>query len=541
MGSAGPGVEGLAVEPAGTASPAFVRDMMVRSLHRHAERVALVFEDRETTYAELDDASDRLANALGARGIGKGDVVALLLRNAPEFVVAHLAILKLGAVRAPLNEMLAAEDVAFMLGHSGATALIAHASLGHLVPDAAPALRARILVPDAASQTGALSAFESPDMAFEPWADVLATASPHPPARPPVGPEDAAMILYTGGTTGAPKGVLHAQRALATNVLAQVLYAEIAPDERMYLCTPLPHSAHLFLEAGLLQGARITLAGGFDPAEVLRRLDADGITWLFVVPTMLYRLLDHPDRAGAATQTLRTVVYGASPITASRLSQALDAFGPVFVQLYGQTEVPNFIAALSKADHLVDAHRTSCGRASIFCDISVTDEAGGPLPAGEVGEVCVRGAYTLARYHDDPVRTAEAFRDGWLRTGDIGYLTPSGHLHLVDRAKDMIISGGMNVYSSEVENALQEHPSVRQVLVIGVPDDDWGEAVTAFVVRASPCEATELIAFARPKLARYKVPKRVEFLDAVPLTAYGKPDKKALRARFWGQTGRAVN
>ncbi|MEM8754733.1 MAG: acyl-CoA synthetase, partial [Pseudomonadota bacterium] len=209
-------------------------------------------------------------------------------------------------------------------------------------------------------------------------------------------------------------------------------------------------------------------------------------------------------------------------------------------------EAPNFIAALDKADHFEPSLQTSCGKPTIFCETSIRDADGAALALGEVGEICVRGPYTLARYHDDPERTEKAFwRDpggDWLRTGDVGRQSQTGHLYLVDRAKDMIISGGMNVYSTEVENVVQDHPDVAQVMVIGVPDDDWGEAVAAFVVPAREgIDLEDVRAFARARLAAYKAPKRIETLDAIPVTAYGKPDKKAIRARFWEGRGRAIN
>jgi fatty-acyl-CoA synthase/long-chain acyl-CoA synthetase len=260
---------------------------------------------------------------------------------------------------------------------------------------------------------------------------------------------------------------------------------------------------------------------------------------------MIYRLLDELAIRPRDTASLRTIVYGAAPITARRLRQGLDALGPVFLQIYGQTEAPNFLTTLAKRDHLRPELHGSCGQPVLLADIAIRRPDGALALPGEAGEVVARSPYTLERYHDDPERTAEAYDGAWLRTGDLGYLDEAGYLFLVDRAKDMIISGGMNVYSSEVENAVQEHPGVRQVVVIGVPHDDWGEAVHAVVVPAGgagpPLTEAQLIAHCRDRLARYKVPKSVEFVDAVPVTAYGKPDKKALRARHWAGQERAVH
>lgn len=519
----------------------FPRDLLRRALHRHPEREALVWEGGSWTYAELRAAALTAAGALAARGIGAGDRVALVLRNGPEFVAAHLAIAWLGAVRVPLNEMLSATDVAYMLDHSGAAGVIAHASLAARVPDhACPACRLRVA--EDATPDGWM-----PD-GWEDHAAALAAIDPRAPDPdwPDVAPDDPAMILYTGGTTGRSKGVLHTQAALGANLLSHVMHCDIEEDDRLLLSTPLPHSAHLVAEAALVRGARITLSRGFDAGTTLAAVGAGEATWLFLVPTMIYRLLDHPNLAATDTRGLRTILYGAAPMAPARLKAGLAAFGQVFVQLYGLTEVPNFICQLPKADHLDPTLRGACGRPTAFCDVRISGEGGND----GTGEVEVRGAYTLARYHDDPERTADAFTpDGWFRTGDVGYLGPTGHLHLIDRAKDMIVTGGMNVYSVEVEGALATHPSVAQAVVIGVPDDDWGEAVVAFVVPRGEYHAEEgesdfdpeaLRKHCRATLARYKVPKRIEMIAAIPLTAYGKPDKKRLRAPFWEGRHRGI-
>jgi len=261
-----------------------------------------------------------------------------------------------------------------------------------------------------------------------------------------------------------------------------------------------------------------------------------------MVPTMIYRLLDHPDLAGCDTSAIRTIFYGAAPITSSRLQQGIEVFGSVFKQLYGQTEAPNFICALEKADHLTPEFQRSCGQPTVFCEVAIRDNQGVEAPLGEVGEINVRSPFTLAGYYREPEKTAEAHWGEWLKTGDVGYQTQTGHVYLVDRSKDMIISGGMNVYSTEVEDVVQRHPMVSQVAVVGLPDNDWGEAVTAFIVpTSSDFVEADVLAFAKRHLAKYKAPKRIIQIDAVPVTAYGKADKKALREEFWGDRDRAIN
>lgn len=510
-----------------------VHALLSRALKRFAARDAIASGGCSYSYRELDEASSRFANALSDLGIVSGDAVALLLRNCVEFVVADLAILKLGAIKVPLNELIAPPDVAYMVAHSGARGLVVHASLAPLLSEiGAGSLKARVVVEDCESHLAGYTSFATL---------VSGARSTNPPA-PALDPTDSALVIYTGGTTGRSKGVLHVHEALGINLLSHVVNGEIGHDERMLICSPLPHAAQLFVHAALTRGARVTILAKFDPDTVLETIERERITWAFFVPTMIYRLLDRLAERPRDTSSLRTILYGASPITKARLRQALDTFGPVFIQIYGQTEAPNFITTLSKEDHFNDEYLTSCGQPVIFCDVAIRDDTGREVEAGAVGEVTVRSSYTLARYHADPVRTADAFRGEWLRTGDIGYRSRTGHLFLVDRAKDMIISGGMNVYCTEVENVLQEIAGARQVMVVGVPDDDWGEAVVAFLV-ADPASISieSVLAHCRKRLARYKVPKRVQFVDAIPLTAYGKPDKKVMRAHFWDEHGREIN
>lgn len=514
---------------------ALPHDLYRRAFDRFSTRVAVHGPDLTLTYADLDAASNRVANYLLEMGVKQGDSVALLLRNSAAFMVADIAIVKLGCVKVPLNEMLSREDVEYMIGHAGARALIAHSSFADLLESMPKTLAELVCCIEVKDTDSYIEDFASYDA-------IVHMGDADPPARPNVGPEDAGLIIYTGGTTGQPKGVVHVQQAIGLNLISQALNGQIHEDEHLLLCSPLPHSAQFFAEAALICGAQITIHQGFDLEAVLDTVQAQGITWTFMVPTMIYRLLDHLRGAEHDITSIRTIVYGASPITQQRLKQALDTFGPVFLQIYGQTEAPNFITTLSKSDHLCPEYQTSCGQPVIFCDVSIRNERGERLDYEEVGEITASSPYTLARYHDAPDKTAEAYFGSWLRTGDVGYQTQTGHIYLVDRSKDMIISGGMNVYSTEVENVVQSHPEVKDVMVIGVPDDDWGEAVTAFVVPAGDTASAEnIIAYCKQKLAKYKVPKAVEMISEIPLTAYGKPDKKAMRATYWTGQARNVN
>ncbi|MDJ0865089.1 MAG: AMP-binding protein [Myxococcota bacterium] len=484
------------------------------ALRRHAERVALVTAGRAWRYAELDERAGRLAGGLLGMGLRKGDRVALLLRNGAHYAIADLAIARVGLAKVPLNDLLSKGDVAYALEHSGASVALVHESLRPLVDDAT-GVRI-VVVPEGAGDDGSFDHLCQGDTA----------------ACDPAASDEPAVIMYTGGTTGRPKGIVHTAGALGTNLLTHVLAGEIRFGERMLLSTPLPHSAGFFLQAGLLQGATVFVTPRFDPDELLREVEEQAISWTFMVPTMIYRLLDALRESPHDTSSLATIVYGAAPMAKARLHEALERLGPVFLQLFGQSECPNFATTLAKEDHRDPELLASCGRPVPGVEVRVADERGDCLAVGEVGEVLLRAPYTLLEYHRAPELTEQAYAGDWLRTGDVGFLTKTGHLFLVDRKKDMIITGGMNVYSSEVEQALSLHPSVATAAAVGVPDEDWGEAVHAFVVVRESAAADALIEFCRGRLARYKVPKGLTLVEALPTTPYGKVDKKALR-RDW--------
>ena len=487
------------------------------ALRRHTSRIALETPQGRLTYADLEERSTRIAGGLAELGAQRGDRVALLLRNSIEYAVADLAIVRSGLVKVPLNELLSKSDVEHAMRHSGASIVIVDGSLHPLLAGLTGVQT--VVVSDDASDVEGATSFED-----------LGRSAPREtrPARP----GEPALIMYTGGTTGRPKGIVHDAGALGTNLLAHVLSGQIRDGEKMLLCTPLPHSAGFFLQAGLLQGATVHLATRFDPAGFLRHVEERAISWTFMVPTMIYRLLDALRDQERDTRSLETIVYGAAPIARARIEEALQRFGPVFLQLFGQSECPNFATTLSKEDHLDPDLLVSCGQPCPGVEVRIGDDQGRTLPPGEIGEVLLRAPYTLREYHAAPELTAQAFCDDWLRTGDVGYQTDTGHLFLVDRKKDMIITGGMNVYSSEVELVLHEHPMVRAAAVVGVPDPDWGEAVHAFFVATEGLRAEELLQFCRGRLAKYKAPKGVTQIEELPTTPYGKIDKKALRAAW---------
>ncbi len=492
--------------------------LLLASLCRHGNRTAITVAGQSWTYAEIDALSDRLAGFLAGQGVGLGIPVAVHLRNSCEYVVTEFAILKLAAIRVPLNEQMGVPELRYCLDHSGAQVLVTDFSLPR-----APDLQGDpVTLIVGAPPDGAMTARQ-----FH-WTDAITSQLPfdHQTAKP----DDTAIIAYTGGTTGRPKGVRHTYGRMAWNLFSHINCLDIRSDEVMLLTTPLPHSSGYHMVSAFLQGSHVIIESRFDPQRFFALCREAHVTWTMMVPTMLYRLLDHPAAGSEDHRTLRTIVYGAAPINRERLKEGLTKFGKVFLQIYGQTECPNLIATLSKDDHTNPDLLASCGRAVPLVELRLrSDEAG-------AGEVEVRSPYLLTEYVRDATATREALHDGWLRTGDLGRLE-GGYLFLVDRAKDMIISGGMNVYSTEVEGVLREHPGVREAAVVGIPHADWGEAVTALVITDVGTVAEDVRQFAKARLSAYKVPKTVHIVSDLPLTPYGKIDKRRIRTQLIMESG----
>jgi fatty-acyl-CoA synthase len=298
----------------------------------------------------------------------------------------------------------------------------------------------------------------------------------------------------------------------------------------------------------MLRGGSVVILNGFDPAQFLETIQQERVTSAMVVPTMIYALLDYPDRAKYDTSSLRNLLYGAAPIAPERLKEAVQVFGPVFTQIYGQTEAPMALAVLSREEHIVEgedylvARLASCGRPTLGTRIKLVDAEGQEVPKGEPGEIVALAPHIMVEYLNRPDLTAETVRDGWLYTGDVARQDEYGYLYIVDRAKDMIVSGGFNVFPKEIEDTLHEHPAVAVAAVVGVPDEKWGEAVKAVIVLKPGKDASEeeLIQLCKQKKGSVMAPKSIDFKDGIPLTPLGKPNKKALREVYWEGKGRRV-
>ena len=508
--------------------------MMVAALKRHRDTPVLYLGDVVLTGGEVAAQISQYVQAFEALGAGRGTAAALLALNRPEVLFIMGAGQTQGYRRTALHPLGSLDDHAYVLNDAGITTLVidpvpmfTERALGLL--EKVPGLKQVLTigpVPDELKHAGH-------DLTAK-----AATFEPQPLTAITLDPEHIVSVTYTGGTTGHPKGVIGTARTMATMTQIQLAEWEWPQAPKFLICTPLSHAGAAFFVPTLLKGGSLIVLPRFDPAEVLRTIEEQHITATMLVPSMLYVLLDHPDSRTRDLSSLQTVYYGAASINPVRLSEAIDRFGPIFAQFYGQTEAPMAISYLAKAEH--DAQRrTSCGRPSAFLRTALLGEDGNPVTPGEPGEICVAGPLLAGGYWNLPEATAETFRDGWLHTGDVAREDEDGFWFIVDRTKDMIVTGGFNVFPREVEDAVAEHPSVGQVGVIGVPDEKWGEAVTAIVVLkpAAPrdSEATltaEIQALVRERKGPVHVPKRIIIAESLPLTGLGKPDKKALRARY---------
>lgn len=516
--------------------PVFAADLIVSALRRNPDNPAVnIIGQREMTAGEMSAMVSRYAQALASKGLTQGTQLSVLALNRPE-VLFNMAANQINATRStPLHPMGSVDDQAYVLTDCGAKALV-------FDPDNFTE-RAREL----AERVPTIEHFLSlGPCEFGEDLDALAmTFEPEPLVAPIVGAEDLAGISYSGGTTGKPKGIMSTYRGGATMTQIQMSDWQWPDEVRFLICTPLSHAGAAFFTPTLLKGGSLTVLPGFDPEKFMQTVQDHRITATMLVPTMIYVLLDHPKFDQYDLSSLETIFYGASAISPTRLAEGIRRMGPIFFQFYGQAECPMTITVLRKEDHDPDnlERLASCGRPVPWLHVALLDDDGNEVPHGEPGEICVRGPLNMKGYLGKPEQTAEAFQHGWLHTGDVARADDEGFLYIVDRKKDMIITGGFNVYPREVEDVISTHPAVSAVAVIGVPDERWGESVKAVVVRrpGESVEADELIALVKDAKGSVQAPKSVDFIDAIPLSALGKPDKKALRAQYWGDGARQVN
>jgi fatty-acyl-CoA synthase len=506
-------------------------DLIARALARFPEHTAMEDHTGPITYRNLSGRINRVARVLESHGVRRGDGVAQLATNSIDAWVVQAATYFLGARFIGLHGRGGIDDQVFMLADSGAATLVVDAR-AH--PGRAAELARRVRTIDVVLAHGAEAG------AVDLWSDASAVPGDryHPHARW----NDMARLAYTGGTTGRPKGVMLPHRSLVMNTLMTMAELEWPREIRIVLPAPITHGAGSYVLPVLLRGGTVRLFDHFAPDAFLDAIEQERATCAMLVPTMLYSLLDHPRTRQADLSSLQLISYGASPVSPDRLAEAIEIFGHIFQQGYGQTESPNTIAALFPSEH--DGERlSSIGLPYCGVKVAVLDEDDQPLPPGERGEICVRGPLVMDGYWNRSEETAAAFKSGWLHTGDVAYADEDGYLFIVDRKKEMIITGGFNVYPREVEDVLAGHPDVAAACVIGVPDDYWGEAVKAVVVprRGHTIDVDELIALVRQRRGSLHAPKSVDVIDEIPITPVGKPDKNTIRSWYWTGEQRSVH
>jgi len=500
--------------------PTFV-DPLQRALQIGANRTAILSGNTKTSYRELWTRCRRLAGMVAAEGAVPGDRIAILANNSPQYLEMYVGLPAAGFVIVPLNTRHAEPELKYAIGDAGAKLLITDrdpGALGDLVDRV-------IRVPDE-------------------YEALLGAAAP---AELGVGiTEDTlAGLFYTGGTTGASKGVMLSHRNLVSNAFHNMTTSQPSQDDVWLILAPMFHAAGT---NGVLTGiwsacCQIPLPA-FDPATALDLIEREQVTHTLGVPAMIAAITELQLKEPRDTASLKLVLHGGSPVATEVIRRASNAFPSAeFSHVYGATETSPLVTGLRNENLCLDEPRgRSCGQALIGVRIKVVDPTGKDVPVGEVGEVATSGPHVMQGYWNKPEQTAEVLRDGWYHTGDLGRLDEDGYLYLVDRAKDMIVSGGENVYCSEVEEILYKHPAVLEAAVIGIPDDKWGEVVHAVVVLREPVDAEELIGFCREHIAGYKVPKDISFsASELPKSGPGKILKRELRKPFWEGRERGIN
>jgi acyl-CoA synthetase (AMP-forming)/AMP-acid ligase II len=514
-----------------------LRDIIVRNARHHPRREAVIFENRRVTHVEFAERIFRLANGLLARGVRPQERIAVLAPNCLEYLEIFGACESANFIMVNLNHRLSVHELAAIGRDCEPSVLIFHRDVAALAEELIRELTSCNLT----LCIGGVLAGAAP------YEGALA-ASPTPPDVP-INDSDIAYLIYTSGTTGRPKGVMLSHAAVLGAARCISHEGRARDSDVMLIVMPLFHiGGRIEQLAYTILGATILLHGSFDAQAILHAMQAEKVTSAHLAPIMIQRMLDSTTLASSDLSRLRSIHYASAPMPVPTLRRAIAAFGPILTQVYGMTEC--IVGSLLTPDqHVLDGTNTdnkrlaSAGQPFLGCTICIMRMDGGAAATGEIGEVLIRGPGLMSGYWNNTTATVAATRDGWMHTGDLGYLDDDNFLFVVDRKKDMIISGGENIYSWEVEEALRSHPSVAEAAVIGVPDTEWGESIKAFVVtRSAPTpSAEELIQHCRTLIASYKKPRSVEFVGTLPRLFNGKIDKKALRAPFWAAHVRQVS
>jgi long-chain acyl-CoA synthetase len=514
-----------------------------RAARNWADSPAVIDGDTRLTWRGVEWRVRRLADGLRGFGIQPGERVAILMLNGYRYLELYYALPRAGALVVPLNYRLAEPELAAILADSGATTLVVDNGFAPTAERLATAQPLRLIYTGAGAPPPGMQAYE---------ALIEGTPESVPDSDCPLNEDALVGLFYTGGTTGRAKGVMLSHRNLATNALHMAIEFRYRSDTNYLHVAPMFHLADMSVTfAVTMLGGCHTIVDRFSPVGVLETFQRERVTDVVLVPTMINALLQVPHFRDYDLASWRQLLYGASPMPVPVLRRAMELFPCDFAQGYGMTEASPGITRLTPEDHrrgisepgtIWERRLASAGQANVGVDLRVVDDAGAEVAPGGVGEIIIRGSNITQGYWNRPEETAFALRDGWLHTGDLAIVDEGNYLYIVDRKKDMIISGGENVYSAEVEGALYAHPAVLEAAVIGVPDKTWGERVHAVVVLkpGQDASADALIAHCRERIAGYKVPRTVEYAEALPKSGAGKILKASLREKFWRGRERQV-
>ncbi|QJY48861.1 class I adenylate-forming enzyme family protein [Pseudonocardia broussonetiae] len=520
-----------------------ITEFFDRGLRQNPDGAAYVMDGRRWTYRESYALSCRVAHGLTA-ALRPGAKVAVLSPNHPEAWICVLATWRAGMVWVPLNPAVPAAETADLAASLGCEAILYHSSLGEVVEllrDRVPELRLAVCLDRTDDD-------RTDDRT--PWLHDWCGDLPSEPPAVDTAFEDIVAIPPTGGTTGLPKGVLNNHRGITTSTALLMMLLDYEAHQPIVnlAAAPMTHTSGFLSLPATARGGTVVVLDKADPAVLADVVEEHGVTEMFLPPTVIYRWLDHLRGQQRDFSSLRYLIYGSAPMSVDRLREAIGVFGPVMTSAYGQTEAPGTIALMRCAElfdadgTLNEARLSACGRPSPLLSVELRDDDDRPVPRGAEGEICVRGDTVMVGYHELPDRTAETVVGGWLHTGDVGRLDDDGYLHITDRKKDMIISGGFNVFPSEVEQVLWRHPAVGDCAVVGAPHPDWGEQVTAVVELRAGASATpeELVAWCRGRLGGVRTPKRIDIVDELPRSHNGKVLRNRVRETYWQGAGRRI-
>jgi len=517
-----------------------IRDYLNKAAIYFPDQEVLVHKETRLTTRQLLERIYRVSNALLSLGLEKGDRVAVLLQNCHQCVECFYGIHSAGLVMVPMNARNSAREHLYMLENAEAKAILMGAEFIDAI---------RSILPEAKTVSRALCVTGEAQEDMLSYEEMIRKASPEEPSVE-IREDDIISIRYTSGTTGTPKGVIHDHRSSVVTLYNPLMDGfPIEPGDTVALMGPVTHASGSMILPHIVRGGKVIILSGFDPKGILDLIETERVSTLYLVPTMIVMILAQPDLREYDLSSLKTIRYGASPIAPDVLKRAIEVFGDVFVQGYGLTEGSMPLTLLTKEDHIMDGTEErlrrlgSIGREVTVAKVKIMDEHGNFLPPGEIGEIVVQSDQLMKGYWKNPDATAEALRGGWLHTRDMGYMDEAGYIYLVDRKDDMIVSGGFNVYPKEVEDVLYMYPAVLEAAVFGVPDEKWGEGVRAAVSLKEGMDATEeqIIQHCRKHLAGYKKPLKVDFLQELPKSLYGKILRRKLREPHWKGRGRKVS